>query len=356
MDTKIQIFKVSDFLAWQREGSLTLSPSFQRRPVWKEAARSYLIDTIARGLPVPVVFVRERLDLEYQRTVREVVDGQQRLRTLFSFIDAQSLADFDPGRDEFEVLSKHNSDLADRPFGKLPADVRKQILSYELGTYVLPPETEDRDVLKIFARINSTGVRLNGQELRNAEYFGDFKQLMYDLALEQLDRWRAWGIFSEESIARMLEVEFTSDVTLTMSKGEVTGKTQTRLDDLYKKWDEAFPSGRAVTARFRRVMESLEDVIGDQIQRTVFRNEVNFYSLWVLVYDLLYDLDVPLRTSAKANTLKSSKLRSAITLASERIATEDVDDEVLDAIRRASSDTGRRRVRHSFLHKCYRQA
>lgn len=352
MDTKIQIFKVADFLAWQRQGTLTLSPSFQRRPVWQELAKSYLVDTIARGLPVPAIFVRERLDLDSQRTVREVVDGQQRLRTLFSYIDPKSLDDFDSDRDDFAVLAKHNSDIADRPFSRLSKEVQQSILTYELGTYVLPPETEDRDVLKIFARINSTGVRLNGQELRNAEYFGDLKQLMYDLALEQLERWRQWGIFSEEAIARMLEVEFVSDVTLTMTSRAVTGKTQKRLDGLYREYDDAFPAGKVVASRFRRVMDSIDETVGSRLPATVFSSEVNFYSLWALLYDLMYGLDSVLR-SIRPATINSNRVRMAINTASEKISSEDVDEDVLDAIRRASSDTGRRRTRHRFLFSVY---
>lgn len=353
METKIQIFKVSDFLSWQREGSLTLSPSFQRRTVWSAAAKSYLIDTIVRGLPVPIVFVRERLDLDLQRTVREVVDGQQRLRTLFGFIAPDVLTDLDPSRDVFEVLSKHNTDIAGRPFARLPPDVKKALLSYEFGTYVLPPETEDRDVLKIFARINSTGVRLNGQELRNAEFFGDFKQLMYELALEQLDRWRQWGIFNEEAIARMLEVEFVSDVTVTMVRGEITGKTQNRLDEAYRQYDSNFPWSAKVAGRFRRVMDMIDDSVGPVLKSTVFTSEVNFFSLWALVYDLMYDLDTPLGRRAKPAAIRPTRLRAAVVKASEKIRSEDVNDEVLDAIRRASSDTGRRRTRHTFLLECY---
>lgn len=352
-DNKIQIFKVSDFLGWQRAGSLALSPSFQRRPVWKPAAKSFLIDSIARGLPVPLVFVRERLELSTQTTVREVVDGQQRLRTLFTYIDSKSLNDFDPHRDALDVLDKHNPDLADLKFERLPKGVQKQILGYEFGTYVLPPETEDRDVLTIFARINSTGVRLNGQELRNADYFGDLKKLMYQLALEQLERWRSWKIFGEDAIARMEEVEFVSDVALSMTEGAVTGKTQKRLDTLYAQNDLQFPEGPVVATRFRKVMDIIDEAVSDELLETVFRSPVNFYSLWALVYDLTYGVASALTTGVKPRKVSTERLRRSVLQASRRIRSEDVPDNVLDAIRRASSDTGRRQARHEFLKQCY---
>jgi len=43
--------------------------------------------------------------------------------------------------------------------------------------------------------MNSTGYKLSKQELRNAEFYGEFKQTMYALANEQLNRWRS-GAFS----------------------------------------------------------------------------------------------------------------------------------------------------------------
>jgi hypothetical protein len=113
LDIAPNTLPVSDFLAWQRDGSLNLKPDFQRRSVWKPGARSYFIDTIVRGLPVPLIFVRERLDLETQRTIRDVVDGQQRLRTLFAFIDEAALKDFDPDRDRFTVRRAHSRSPSD---------------------------------------------------------------------------------------------------------------------------------------------------------------------------------------------------------------------------------------------------
>jgi hypothetical protein len=81
-------YRVGDFVAWQRDGALELNPNFQRRPVWKKGAKSYLIDTILRGLPMPIIFLRDlRADLKTFKAKRDVVDGQQRIRTILSFID-----------------------------------------------------------------------------------------------------------------------------------------------------------------------------------------------------------------------------------------------------------------------------
>src|SRR3989338_7244026 len=106
-------YRVSDFISWQKSGTLELSPSFQRRPIWPPAAKSYLIDTVVRGLPIPIIFLRERKsDLSTLEPKREVVDGQQRLRTLISYIAPKTLKDFKEERDAFTVKEEHNNELA----------------------------------------------------------------------------------------------------------------------------------------------------------------------------------------------------------------------------------------------------
>jgi hypothetical protein len=352
MDIKHQQFKVSDFLSWQREGSLVLSPSFQRRPVWKPSAKSYFMDTVVRGLPVPIIFIRERIDLATQTAIREIVDGQQRLRTLFTYIDSTSLPDYNKDRDPFVVSSQHNKELAGKEFVRLGGEIQRRILGYEFSTHVLPSDTEDRDLLMIFARLNSTGVQLNGQELRNAEYFGLFKTTAYELALEQLERWRTWHIFNEEQIARMNEVELTSDLLMTMIDG-LTGKSQPKLNALYKRFDEQFAFEPAASIRFRRVMDLIDEVLGTSIPVTVFSSEVYFYSLFVLFYDLLYGLRSSLHTPGVARRVNQHVLRERMLEVSANFRSEAVPDDVLDAIRRASADLGRRRTRHNYLRKMY---
>src|SRR3990167_11509119 len=93
-------YSVSDFIAWQKDGILVLNPDFQRRAVWSSGAKSYLIDTVIRGFPMPIIFLREqKTDLKALKTTKEVVDGQQRIRTLLSYIDPALLPDYDADKD-----------------------------------------------------------------------------------------------------------------------------------------------------------------------------------------------------------------------------------------------------------------
>ncbi|TAK61878.1 MAG: DUF262 domain-containing protein, partial [Dehalococcoidia bacterium] len=169
MEFTTQSFTIADLYNWHNTGELDLSPRFQRRLVWSNAARSYLVDTVARGLPMPKIFYRMQIDPVAIKSVREVVDGQQRLRALFSFIDG-----------EFTVYASHNEDIGGRRFARLPEEVRDAILRYEITADLLIGAT-DTAVLQIFARINSYSVTLNDQEKRNAKFAGAFKSLAYDL-------------------------------------------------------------------------------------------------------------------------------------------------------------------------------
>jgi hypothetical protein len=118
-------------------------------PVWPRGAKSFLIDTILRGIPMPIVFLRERTNLKALEPQREVVDGQQRLRTIISFVQPELLADFNEQRDAFTIDEAHNADLAGKSFAELPSGLRQRILDYDFSVHILPSDTEDREVLQI---------------------------------------------------------------------------------------------------------------------------------------------------------------------------------------------------------------
>jgi hypothetical protein len=212
--------------------------------------------------------------------------------------------------------------------------------------HVLPSDTDDREVLQIFARMNATGVKLNGQELRNAEYYGVFKTLAYNLAYEQISRWRAWKIFSENDIARMAEVEETSDLMLLMLTG-IHGRSQEALNKVYATYEEEFPQGTELAHRFRLVMDKIEETFGKHIQSSAFSRKSLFHTLFTFYYDHLYGLNSPLERR-KPNEL-SSPIVAAVKETSDQILHGRLDERLAKALRGATSDPGSRRLRLEFM-------
>lgn len=342
-------YKVSDFLSWQRSGGLELQPVFQRRSVWKPGARSFLLDTVVRGLPIPIVFVRERIDLESLENVREVVDGQQRLRTLLAYVEPAAIPDYDPELDAVTLRRAHNPELAGRTFDQLGKQYRHRILNYAISTHVLPSTVDDREILMIFSRLNSTGTQLNKQELRNAAWFGEFKTVMYSLALEQLDRWRRWRVLGTEEISRMKEVELTSDLVVMLLNG-YGGKSQAAIDKAYEKYDNEFPLADSVSRRFRRVFDAIEELLESEIADTPFRTENWFVPLFFVLHGKLWP-KAPIRKDVGPQRpppgLKAGLSKAAKTLAK----TDRLPQEVRDAITGAATDAARRQTRLDYLAK-----
>lgn len=341
------IYKVSDFLSFQRNKSLVLSPSFQRRPVWLKPAKSYLIDTVVQGLPIPIIFLREQTNIQTLEPIREVVDGQQRLRTLISYIDPILLKDFDPKKDEFVVSKSHNSEIAGKKYPDLDPRIRLRILNYQFSVHILPSDTDDREVLQIFARMNSTGVKLNPQEIRNAKYFGLFKKVCYELAYEQLNRWRKWNIFTENNMARMDEVEETSDLIRIMIEG-LKGRSQTAINRLYDRYEDNFDCVEEVKKKFRIVMDKIDDIFGENLDTSEFSRKALFNTLFAVFYDELFRLNSPL-TMKKHGDISKSKMKHTLLVASERIKQKKIHEDLLKVLRGATGNLESRKIRFEFV-------
>ena len=342
------VYTVSQFLDWQRAESLNLNPIFQRRPVWKAPAKSLFIDSIVRGYPVPIILLRQVQDLETLSITMEVVDGQQRLRTLLAFIDPDCLRDYDEETDHFTVRAIHNREVAGKPFSKLPTESKQALLSYELSTHVFPSTTGDELVFRIFARLNSTGLSLNKQEIRNSEFHGAFKTLVYELSFQYLDYWRRWRVFSNDAIARMLEAEAVSEYLLAMING-VEGKSQAKITKFYRDHEEDLVEAEVLRRRFEVCMAAIDERVGAALPTSAFRRPALFYSLFAAIYDHIYRLKSSLdRTRPK--TLPTG-LQRALRIASARIKTKDLPENVQDAMDKATTDKARRDVRHRFIMK-----
>lgn len=318
-------YKVGDFLSWQRAESLELNPDFQRRSVWKVGAKSYLMDTIVRGFPVPIIFLRDKLtDLSTYEPKREVIDGQQRLRTIISYVAPDLLPDFDPKRDRFTVKRTHNDELAGKSFNQLAPDIQRQIVDYRFSVHILSSGVDDRTVLQIFRRMNSTNYTLKPQELRNAEWFGEFKTSAYDLAAEHLDYWRTWGTFTEDGIARMQEVELTSDLCNFIING-ISAGNKPQIDRIYRQKDETYPERLIVEERFRSVMATINEKLGTAMRHSVLGKQALIYVLFAWFYMKLFGANATVNTDIEVGSISPDEI-AELKLKVERLEDDDAND------------------------------
>jgi len=341
-------YKVSDFISWKRDGALRLNPDFQRRSVWKPGAKSYLIDTIIRGFPIPIIFLRDgKTNIKTLTPRRDVVDGQQRLRTVISFCAPNLIDNFEEGRDDFTIMEEHNAEFAGASFADLPPETQNAILDYQFTVTVFPSDTGDRTVKQVFARMNSSGYRLNAQELRNAEFFGKFKTVAESLATEQLEHWRDWRGFTADGLARMLEVEMSSEFIIVMLDG-ISEKDEKTIGRFYETYDKRFDHQQEVERRFRRVFAVLDEHFSDQIPE-LFSKRTIFYALWVAIYDVLYGIESTL--SRRPARVITSRQKAKIVQGGRQIAEETASEAIMEATTRRTTHIRERKRLVEFLLK-----
>lgn len=153
---------------WEKKPSmLDLTPDFQRELVWSSRKKCELIESILMGIPLPAFYVREQ-----DNGVYVVVDGKQRLTTLFDFID---------GKFKLEGLNILKG-INTKHFKELTTLQQNKIEDYSLQLNVIKAPTSDRVIFDLFDRVNRGGVTLNNQEMRNALYQGCATRLLNALA------------------------------------------------------------------------------------------------------------------------------------------------------------------------------
>lgn len=344
-------YKVADFISWKKGEILDLSPYFQRRSVWNKGAKSFLIDSIYRGLPIPIIFLRDRgVNMKTFQAEREVIDGQQRLRTLISFIAPDLLNDFDPNRDDFTVKKTHNKELSGKKFIELSTDEQEKILNYEFNVHIIPSNIDDKTVIQIFRRMNSTNFTLNKQELLNAEYFGEFKTSQYELAAEYLDKWRKWKVFKEEHIAKMDEVRLTSEICISILESKILRGTDANIKKVYGDFDETYPLRDIIEDRFRNTMSFIERNFENSRTDTVLFTKAIFYSFFVSIYHLLYGGidETHIISKSVAKKISNEVIENIITKG-ERLKRKDVSQSLIDAITKRTNDAKERKKLFDYL-------
>ena len=265
-----QTYTISDFIEWNNKKQLILSPDFQRGSVWTNSAKVFLIDTILNDLPVPQVYFRTKVNPATQTTVREVVDGQQRLRAILEFASGKLR------------LTSKAPNFKGKIYSDLDIGDQEKFLSYKMSVVQLL-NASDADVLEVFARLNSYSVKVTPAELRHAEYSEPVKWAIYDASRDWSDLWNEYRIVSVRESVRLRNTSVMAEMFMIVDDGFSDGG-EPSIGRYYKKnkdKDEAY---------FKNIRENVDMIISEIISntsedfaQTTFYDSPNFLALFAAV-------------------------------------------------------------------------
>lgn len=180
---KLYIDKVdkstSDIIRMIKEGELNLQPDYQRRFVWSSKTQSQFIESLLLSIPIPTIFLAENDDETF-----EVIDGQQRLTTVFAFFKS-ALSDeelknfkvYDENLLRMDSLKLTGletlSNLNKYKFNELDDKIQRKFKNVSLPMVIIQKDSSEDIKYDIFSRINQGSIKLNSQELLNVMYRGE---------------------------------------------------------------------------------------------------------------------------------------------------------------------------------------
>jgi Protein of unknown function DUF262 len=177
----------------KQKSYIDVRPFYQRRPRWDPVKQSRLIESFLINLPVPPVFLYEKDYNSY-----EVMDGQQRIT---------AIKDFYENKLRLEGL-EHWPELDGKIYDELPSLVKAGIDRRSISSIVMlkesAPEDEEAVLLReiVFERLNTGGIQLGRQEIRNALFQGPFNDMLIKMSRKDAIR-KAWDLplYSEEEMS-----------------------------------------------------------------------------------------------------------------------------------------------------------
>lgn len=217
-----------------KDGSLVPRPEFQRRLVWTNKHKTEFIRTVLMEYPFPEIYVAAgKVDPDSGEGQEMLVDGQQRLSTLFQYFTGSG------------DLKLGNI----RPYSGLSPDEKLAFLEYEVVVRDLGKKSIE-EIKEVFTRINSTKYSLNAMEVHNARFDGALKHFGEELTEHAF--FDDNHVFKTNDIRRMGDLVFCLTVVITMLTTYFNRDDE--LEDFLEKFNDEFPDAEHVKDEIEKVL------------------------------------------------------------------------------------------------------
>lgn len=259
------------------DGNLVVDESYQRRSVWSEKDKIRLIETVLLKLIIPTLFFwKAETDPDTGRSITHIVDGQQRIKAICSFIDnefklkPQSLLDAS-ARERF--ANKHFRDLS--------PDEKRDFWNYQLMVIDIDPSAARPDIITMFNRLNLTDYNLNDQEKRNS-MSGEFAALARELA--EIPIWDERHLFTVPDVRRMKDVEFCASLILLFRKGIIDQTDQSALNQAYEELQVGYTDAENDKNEINSAIEAIPQFFVSDEATKFLKKKTQLYTLFSVIF------------------------------------------------------------------------
>lgn len=304
-------YTVPDYCDAMRRKEIVVNRDYQRsNQVWPPAARSFLIETIILGFPIPKLCLSQYTDIKSRKTYKEIIDGQQRSQTILDFFE-----------DKLRISKTSEiTEAKGKTYSELEEEHQAAFVSYALSVDLFVSATPDA-IREVFRRINSYTVPLNAEEQRHSIYQGAFKWFIYRLSRKYDQNLSDIGVFTERQLIRMADAKLFSETSYAILNG-ISTTTAKDLNTLYKQYEDGFNKENEIAQRINKAMNF---IIGlKDIHNTALMRSHIFYSLLLAVSHLQNPIEKLKSVHASQGQLKSqsSLMLSNLTALAEALDSE----------------------------------
>lgn len=176
-----QAYSIQSIYEWYKKDLLIVNRKYQRKLVWSIEEKKMLVDSLLQDFPLPLFLLSKKSE-KY-----EIIDGMQRLNSIFAFIEGEFPILKDK-KDLYFDLSTLGSTKQLLDEGKLKQkeptldrSICVEFSNYQVAISIVESSEEER-IEEIFRRINSYGKHLSPQEIRQAGALGLFSDLVRRLS------------------------------------------------------------------------------------------------------------------------------------------------------------------------------
>lgn len=323
-------YSIAEIIEMLGRKDLVANKEYQRGSgIWPTGPRSYFIDTVLSGFPFPKIYFYEYLDKSSRKTRRELVDGQQRISSIVSYVE-----------DKF-ALTSVSKQYAGKKFSDLEQETQELFLSYPISVDVIRNATR-QEILEMFKRMNAYTLPLNDAEKRHSTYQGEFKWMINNFCTDNTEFFASFNILASRSLVRMADAELISDMLLATEEGIISSSTK-KLNEIYERYDTTLPKESFFCEVLEEFVDLYIDLLNDH-RDTFLSKPYVVHSLFCAAFHNKYGLPgfEEVTGLSPINSLCRSKERALPILIEMAYAHENKDESrYADYVRACSGGTNR---------------